>query len=100
MVSQLKKFLEVSTCNLSTICKAFDQMISLQHMEIKRSFGESSIKVTTGYRGSLYTELLVNISVAALEIIKREEEFQKSGQPSSTICTHMIRRTLGLPCSH
>ncbi|KAK8938518.1 hypothetical protein KSP39_PZI011074 [Platanthera zijinensis] len=98
--SHLKRFLEVSVCNLTSIWKTFDQMLNLQHTEIKHSFGQSSIQVNTGFRGPLYTDLIGFVSIAALDIIKKEEEMVKSGHPTSTECLHKVRYTMGLPCSH
>lgn len=39
----LKKFLEVSIDNLSTVWRAFDQKITLQYTEIRRAFSHSCI---------------------------------------------------------
>ncbi|KAK8923744.1 hypothetical protein KSP39_PZI019685 [Platanthera zijinensis] len=97
---QLKNFLEVSIGNLTTIWKTFDEMISHQHVEIKKSFEESTIQADTRFRGSLYAELLGSVSFAALDIIKKEEDSIMSGYHETGNCTHKMRHTMGLPCAH
>ncbi|KAK8918713.1 hypothetical protein KSP39_PZI021107 [Platanthera zijinensis] len=98
--SQLKKFLEVSIGNLATIWQTFDQMINLQHTEIKRSFGQSTIQTNRVFSSSLYSDLLGYISITALEYIKKEELRARTGHGSFEGCTHKIKYTLGLPCAH
>ncbi|KAK8942675.1 hypothetical protein KSP39_PZI009519 [Platanthera zijinensis] len=98
--SQLKRFLEVSIGNLSTVWKTFDQMITLQHTEIKRAFGQSTIQMSQVFSTPLYSELMGRISFAALDCIKKEEFVARSGKSLAGECTHKIKYTLGLPCAH
>ncbi|KAK8940751.1 Secretory carrier-associated membrane protein [Platanthera zijinensis] len=60
-------------------------MINLQHIEIKRSFGHSSIQLNKSFRSSLYMDLIGSTSVAVLEFIIKEEETLKSGLPSKEL---------------
>ncbi|KAK8946660.1 hypothetical protein KSP39_PZI007383 [Platanthera zijinensis] len=99
--SLLKKFLEVSIGNLTTVWKKFDQMITIQHTEIKRLFGHSVIQMSTLYTGSLYTNLVGCISLTALKAIKEEEDKVKAtNYCQAWECTHKIRYSMGLPCAH
>ncbi|KAK8920994.1 hypothetical protein KSP39_PZI020820 [Platanthera zijinensis] len=99
--NHLKKFLEVSIGTLNTVWRAFDQMITLQHTEIRRAFGHSSIQMSTEYKSILYSALVGRVSINALSLIREEEKKYSSKEyPREEDCVHTTRNTLGLPCAH
>jgi len=79
---------------------AMNNMITLQHTEIKALFETSTHVVGHAFKKTLYRRLLGMISRYALnQIASKLERFDYAGKnPSSCGC--MVRTTLGLPCAY
>ncbi|KAK8947426.1 hypothetical protein KSP39_PZI007311 [Platanthera zijinensis] len=75
-------------------------MLMLQHSEIRRAFGQSTIQLNKEFSGPLYFELVGRVSSTALDLIKKEEVLAKNGCVDVCNCTHRCRHASGLPCAH
>ncbi|KAL5190899.1 hypothetical protein HKD37_04G010241 [Glycine soja] len=89
--SSLKRLLQNSIGDLRSVWDAMNNMIMLQHTEIKASFETSTHVVGHVFKITLYRRLLGMI-VAELERVDYAGK-----NPSSCGC--MMRTTLGLPCA-
>ncbi|KAF8412056.1 hypothetical protein HHK36_000009 [Tetracentron sinense] len=102
--AQLKRYLQVSTSNLTTAWQSFDNLINQQHTDIKSSFSVSRIKMPHVYNQIFYRELCGLVSIYALGKIEEQKELAESYQASNMVdaqkCKHVIRRSLGIPCAH
>ena len=97
--SSLKRLLQNSIGDLCSVWDAMNNMITLQHTEIKASFETSTHVVGHVFKKTLYRRLLGMVSRYALNQIATEfERIHYAGKnPSSCGC--MVRTTLGLPCA-
>ncbi|KAL5165065.1 putative protein FAR1-RELATED SEQUENCE 10 [Glycine soja] len=95
----LKRVLQNSFGDLCSVWDAMNNMITLQHVEIKASFEISTHVVGHVYKKSLYKRLLGMVSRDALNQIASEVDrlCYLSNNPSSCGC--VMRSTHGLPCA-
>ncbi|KAH1189455.1 hypothetical protein GmHk_20G057217 [Glycine max] len=76
-----------------------NNMITLQHMEIKASFETSTHVVGHVFKKTLYRRLLGMVSRYALNQIAAELERVDYAGKNPSSCGCMVRTTLGLPCA-
>ncbi|KAL5123967.1 Protein FAR1-RELATED SEQUENCE 6 [Glycine soja] len=95
----LKRVLQNSVGDLCSVWDAMNNMITLQHVEIKASFETSTHVVGHVYKKTLYKRLLRMVSRDALNQITSEVDRLRylSNNPSSCGC--VMRSTHGLPCA-
>ncbi|KAL5132666.1 hypothetical protein HKD37_12G035276 [Glycine soja] len=95
----LKRVSQISLEDLCSVWDAMNNMITLQHVEIKASF-ETSMHVTRHvFKKTLYKRLVGMVSRNALNEIAGEVERLRylGNDPSSCGC--VMKSTLGLPCA-
>ncbi|XP_028238604.1 uncharacterized protein LOC114417727 [Glycine soja] len=97
--SSLKRLLQNSLGNLCSVWDAMNNMITLQHTEIKTSFETSTHVVGRVFKKTLYRRLLGMVSRYALnQITAKLERVDYAGKnPSSCGC--VVRTMLSLPCA-
>ncbi|KAH1193809.1 putative protein FAR1-RELATED SEQUENCE 10 [Glycine max] len=95
----LKRVLQNSVGDLCSVWDAMNNMITLQHVEIKASFETSTHVVGHVYKKTLYKRLLGMVSRDALNQIASEVDRLRylGNNPSSCGC--VMRSTHGLPCA-
>ncbi|KAL5146567.1 putative protein FAR1-RELATED SEQUENCE 10 [Glycine soja] len=95
----LKRVLQNSVGDLCSVWDAMNNMITLQHVEIKTSFETSTHVVGHVYKKTLYKRLLGMVSRDALNQIASEVDRLRylGNNPSSCGC--VMRSTHGLPCA-
>ncbi|KAH1232699.1 Protein FAR-RED ELONGATED HYPOCOTYL 3 [Glycine max] len=96
----LKRVLQNSVEDLCSVWDAMNNMITLQHVEIKASFETSTHVVGYVYIKTLYKRLLGMVSRDALNQIASEVDrlCYLGNNPSSCGC--VMRSTHGLPCAY
>ncbi|XP_006599803.1 uncharacterized protein [Glycine max] len=97
--SSLKILLQNSIGHLCSVWDAVNNMITLQHTQIKASFETSTHVIGHVLQKTLYRRLLGMVSMYALnQIVAEFERVHYAGKnPSSCGC--VVRTTLGLPCA-
>ncbi|KAH1192837.1 hypothetical protein GmHk_19G053981 [Glycine max] len=95
----LKRVLQNSIGDLCSVWDAMNNMITLQHVEIKASFETSTHVVGHVYKKTLYKRLVGMVSRDTLNQIASEVDrlCYLSKNPSSCGC--VMRSTHGLPCA-
>ncbi|KAH1266586.1 Protein FAR1-RELATED SEQUENCE 5 [Glycine max] len=95
----LKRVLQNSLGDLCSVWDAMNNMITLQHVEIKASFETSTHVVGHVFKKTLYKRLVGMVSRNALNEIAGEVErlHYLGNDPSSCGC--VMRSTLSLPCA-
>ncbi|KAH1247661.1 Protein FAR1-RELATED SEQUENCE 5 [Glycine max] len=95
----LKRVLQNSLGDLCSVWDAMNNMITLQHVEIKASFETNTHVVGHVFKKTLYKRLLGIVSRNALNEIacKVERVCYLDNNPSSCGC--VMRSTHGLPCA-
>lgn len=93
---RLKKMIQDSTRDLCRCWDAMNNMIILQHIEIKTSF-EKSVILEHIFNTRFYISLNGFVSRSVLNHIADEFERAKIDGINSAICGCTIRRTHGLP---
>ncbi|KAL5190510.1 Protein FAR-RED ELONGATED HYPOCOTYL 3 [Glycine soja] len=95
----LKIVLQNSLGNLCSVWDAMNNMITLQHVEIKASFETSTNVVGHVFKKTLYKRLVGMVSRNALnEIVAEVERLCYLGNDLSS-CGCVMRSTIGLPCA-
>ncbi|XP_027912854.1 uncharacterized protein LOC114172722 isoform X2 [Vigna unguiculata] len=94
---RLENLLEDSAGDICSCWDAINNMIKLQHKEIKVSF-EKSIN-TVEYNTPFYKMLVGFVSRSALSYISDQYDRIKTIGTDSSICGCTIRTTHGLPCA-
>ncbi|KAH1225249.1 hypothetical protein GmHk_11G032197 [Glycine max] len=95
----LKRVLQNSHGDLCSVWDAMNNMITLQHVEIKASFETSTHVVGHVFKKTLYERLVGMVSRNALnEIAAKVERLRYLGNDPSS-CGCVMRSTLGLPCA-
>ncbi|KAH1253759.1 Protein FAR1-RELATED SEQUENCE 5 [Glycine max] len=97
--SSLKRLLQNSIGDLRSVWDAMNNMIMLQHTEIKASFETSTHVVGHVFKITLYRRLLGMVSRYALNYIVAELERVDYAGKNPSSCGCMVRTTLGLPCA-
>ncbi|KAL5141455.1 Protein FAR1-RELATED SEQUENCE 5 [Glycine soja] len=97
--SSLKKLLQNNIGDLCSVWDAMNNMITLQHTEIKASFETSTHVVGHVFQKTLYRRLLGMVSRYALNQIAAEFERVDYAGKNPSSCGCMVRTTLGLPCA-
>ncbi|KAH1250309.1 Protein FAR1-RELATED SEQUENCE 2 [Glycine max] len=97
--SSLKRLLQNSIGDLCSVWDTVNNMITLQHTQIKASFETSTHVVGHVFQKTLYRRLLGMVSRYALnQIVAELERVHYAGKnPSSCGC--VVITTLGLPCA-
>ncbi|KAH1249230.1 Protein FAR1-RELATED SEQUENCE 5 [Glycine max] len=97
--SSLKRLLQNSIGDLCSVWDAVNNMITLQHTQIKASFETSTHVIGHVFQKTLYRRLLGMVSRYVLnQIAAKLERVHYAGKnPSSYGC--VVRTTLGLPCA-
>ena len=95
--SSLKRLLQNSIGDLCSVWDAMNNMITLQHTEIKASFETSTHVVGHVFKKTLYRRLLGMVSRYALNQIAAELERVDYAGKNPSSCGCMVRTTLGLP---
>ena len=95
----LKRMLQTSMGNLCTCWDAINNLLVLQHNEIKASFEKSLHVQTHTFNKSLYEALLGMVSKYALVHISEEFNRVQFVGFDKEKCGCVLRRTHGLPCA-
>ncbi|KAJ1439532.1 PKS-NRPS hybrid synthetase [Sesbania bispinosa] len=96
--SRLKNLLQDSRGDLCNCWDAMNNMITLQHTEIKASFQRSIMVVEHRFNNPLYNELRGLVSRNALALIDDEKQRINYVGIDSFACGCTLRNTHGLPC--
>ena len=96
---RLKTMLHDSRGDLCTCWDAVNNLIILQHSEIRSSFEKSIITVEHRFNSRLYVKLRGFISRSALSHIADECERVNIVGIDSSSCGCTLRSTHGLPCA-
>ena len=97
--SSLKRLLQNSIGDLCSVWDAVNNMITLQHTQIKASFETSTHVVGHVFQKTLYKRLLGMVSRYALNQIAAEFERVHYAGKNPSSCGCVVRTTLGLPCA-
>ena len=97
--SSLKRLLQNSIGDLCSVWDAMNNMIMLQHTQIKASFETSTHVVGHVFQKTLYRRLLGMVSRYALNQIAAELERVHYAGKNPSSCGCVVRTTLGLPCA-
>ncbi|KAH1264842.1 hypothetical protein GmHk_01G000675 [Glycine max] len=97
--SSLKRLLQNSIGDLCSVWDVVNNMITLQHTQIKASFETSTHVVGHVFQKTLYRRLLGMISRYALNQIAAELECVHYTGKNPSSCGCVVRTTLGLPCA-
>ncbi|KAH1193369.1 PKS-NRPS hybrid synthetase [Glycine max] len=95
----LKRVLQNSVGDLCSVWDAMNNMITLQHVEIKTSFETSTHVVGHVYKKTLYKRLLRMVSRDALNQIASEVDRLRYLDNNLSSCGCVMRSTHGLPCA-
>ncbi|KAH1249253.1 Protein FAR1-RELATED SEQUENCE 5 [Glycine max] len=95
----LKRVLQNSVGDLCSVWDAMNNMITLQHVEIKASFETSTHVVGHVYKKTLYKRLLGMVSRDALNQIASEVDRLCYLDNNLSSCGCVMRSTHGLPCA-
>ncbi|KAL5160136.1 putative protein FAR1-RELATED SEQUENCE 10 [Glycine soja] len=95
----LKRVLQNSVGDLCSVWDAMNNMITLQHVEIKASFETSTHVVGHVYKKTLYKRLLGMVSRDALNQIASEIDRLCYLGNNLSSCGCVMRSTHGLPCA-
>ncbi|KAL5170587.1 Protein FAR1-RELATED SEQUENCE 5 [Glycine soja] len=95
----LKRILQNSVGDLCSVWDAMNNMITLQHVEIKASFETSTHVVGHVYKITLYKSLLGMVSRDALNQIASEIDRLRYLGNNLSSCGCVMRSTHGLPCA-
>ncbi|KAH1233431.1 Protein FAR1-RELATED SEQUENCE 5 [Glycine max] len=95
----LKRVLQNSVGDLCSVWDAMNNMITLQHVEIKASFETSTHVVGHVYKKTLYKRLLGIVSRDALNHIASEVDRLRYLYNNLSSCGCVMRSTHGLPCA-
>ncbi|KAH1265373.1 PKS-NRPS hybrid synthetase [Glycine max] len=97
--SSLKRLLQNSIGDLCSVWDAVNNMITLQHTQIKASFETSTHVVGHVFQKTLYRRLLGMVSRYALNQIAAKFERVHYAGKNPPSCGCVVRTTLGLPCA-
>ncbi|KAL5133189.1 putative protein FAR1-RELATED SEQUENCE 10 [Glycine soja] len=97
--SSLKILLQNSIGDLCSVWDVVNNMITLQHTQIKASFETSTHVVGHVFQKTLYKRLLGMVSRYALNQIAAEFERVHYASKNPSSCGCVVRTTLGLPCA-
>ena len=75
-------------------------MLRLQLTEVEASFEKSLGSVRARHHGMSFKELRGNISLFALDLIKKEKDNSLDIGLDQSACDHVLRTVYGLPCAH
>ncbi|KAH1213377.1 Protein FAR1-RELATED SEQUENCE 6 [Glycine max] len=95
----LKRVLQNSVGDLCSVWDAMNNMITLQHVEIKASFETSTHVVGHVHKKTLYMRLLRMVSRDALNQIASEVDRLRYLDNNLSSCGCVMRSTHGLPCA-
>ncbi|KAH1238358.1 hypothetical protein GmHk_08G023034 [Glycine max] len=95
----LKRLLQNSLGDLCNMWDTMNNMITLQHTEIKASFETSTHVVGHVFKKNLYKRLLGMVSRYVLNQITAELECVDYAGKNPSSCGCVVRTTLGLPCA-
>ncbi|KAH1265882.1 Protein FAR1-RELATED SEQUENCE 5 [Glycine max] len=95
----LKRILQNSIGDLCSVWDAMNNMMMLQHTEIRASFETSTHVVGHVFKKTLYKRLLGMVSRYALNEISVEFERVRHLKDNVSSCGCVLRTTLGLPCA-
>ncbi|KAH1221110.1 Protein FAR1-RELATED SEQUENCE 5 [Glycine max] len=95
----LKRVLQNSVGDLCNVWDAMNNMMTLQHTEIRASFETSTHVVGHVFKKTLYKRLLGMVSRYALNEILIEFERVRHFKDNLSSCGCVLRTTLGLPCA-
>ena len=95
----LRRLLQNSLGDLCSVWEAMNNMITLQHNEIKTSFETSTHVVGHVFKVSLYKRLLGMVSRYALNRIATEFERVHYAGRNPSRCGCIMRTTHDLPCA-
>ncbi|KAL5133350.1 Protein FAR1-RELATED SEQUENCE 6 [Glycine soja] len=94
-----KRVLQNSLGDLCSVWDAMNNMITLQHVEIKASFETSTHVVGHVFKKTLYKRLLGMVSRDALNQIASEVDRLRYLDNNPSSCGCVMRSTHGLPCA-
>ncbi|KAL5148735.1 putative protein FAR1-RELATED SEQUENCE 10 [Glycine soja] len=95
----LKRVLQNSVGDLCSVWDAMNNMITLQHVEIKASFETSTHVVGHVYKKTLYKRLLGMVSRDALNQIASKVDRLRYLDNNLSSCGCVMRSMHGLPCA-
>ncbi|KAL5193569.1 hypothetical protein HKD37_20G055767 [Glycine soja] len=97
--SSLKRLLQNSIGDLCSVWDVVNNMITLQHTQIKASFETSTHVIGHVFQKTLYKRLLGMVSRYALNQIVAELECVHYAGKNPSSCGCVVRTTLGLSCA-
>ncbi|KAL5194235.1 PKS-NRPS hybrid synthetase [Glycine soja] len=95
----LKRVLQNSVGDLCSVWDAMNNMITLQHTQIRASFETSTHVVGHIFKKTLYKRLLGMVSRYTLNEIAHEFKHVRYFGDNPSSCGCVLRTTLGLPCA-
>ncbi|KAH1249409.1 Protein FAR1-RELATED SEQUENCE 5 [Glycine max] len=95
----LKRILQNSVGDLCSVWDAMNNMMALQHTEIRASFETSTHVVGHVFKKTLYKRLLGMVSRYTLNEILVEFERVRHFKDNLSSCGCVLRTMLGLPCA-
>ena len=95
----LKRVLQNSVGDLCSVWDAMNNMITLQHTQIRASFETSTHVVGHVFKKTLYKRLLGMVSRYTLNEIAHEFKHVRYFGDNPSSCGCVLRTTLGLPCA-
>ncbi|KAH1203299.1 hypothetical protein GmHk_17G049575 [Glycine max] len=95
----LKRVLQNSVGDLCSVWDAMNNMVTLQHVEIKASFETNTHVVGHVYKKTLYKRLLGMVSRDALNQIASEVDHLRYLGNNLSSCGCVMRSTHGIPCA-
>ncbi|KAL5124139.1 hypothetical protein HKD37_02G004592 [Glycine soja] len=96
----LKRLLQNSVGDICSVWEAMNNMMTLQHTQIKASFETSTHVVGHMFKVTLYKKLLGMVSRYALNEITAEYERVAYAGKNPSRCGYVMRSTHGLPCAY
>ncbi|KAH1253954.1 PKS-NRPS hybrid synthetase [Glycine max] len=96
----LKRLLQNSVGDISSVWEAMNNMMTLQQTQIKASFETSTHVVGHVFKVTLYKKLLGMVSRYALHEIAVEYERVAYAGKNPSRCGCVMRNTHGLPCAY
>ena len=95
----MKKVLQNSLGDLCSVWNVMNNMMTLQHTQIKASFETSTYVVGHVYKKTLYKRLLGIVLRYTLNEIAYEFEHVRYFGNNPSSCSCVLRTTLSLPCA-
>jgi len=104
--ANLKRFLENANSSLERVVDFVDEVVSLQYIQIKHTFGTSQTKImnphklVTNLKGQqMFANLYRRVSHTALDLMEKEWEHIYTLRQKKEACGCQLYTSCGLPCA-